>query len=417
MFRRYVQAGIVTAVFIMAGPAAAQEGPGAADGGLAVLRWSDIEGAIDRHPALRLAHSNAERADAAVRAERQMPNPELSASVGRADSLDGRESGVIWGIELAIPLERLGSMHWASRSAGSEAEAARLDADVQRLEVTRQLKTMFMTAVINQELVALAEDSLKRADDLLAVATAREQAGEGRRLDVIRLHTEREKAAGALFQARSVLSETLQNLDRVLGGRLHGQFTVAADWKNLAMPDSPETCVAGLNSQHPSIVAASRRVVAARDAIRAEQAGNIPDFQVGGFYELELDANNYGATLSMTLPIWNHNRGRIEASRAMEQAAQNQMELDELELSRVVTSTYARTERAIDLARRYESSILPDAVAAAGMARELYRSGETGLIDVLDAEQTAIEIHTEMLNAFLDGWTQMTDLGALCGGE
>ena len=381
------------------------------------LSWSDIESAIERHPALKLIEGETAAAEAEIGISRQYPNPELGASIGQGRSLDGSETALIWGIELEIPIDAPGAYLNETEAAQAGYQAAKYDASARRLEILRQLKGLFFRIVIGQELLRVQNESLDQVDRLVQVARLRVDQGEARPMEVARLEIEQEKLQADAFAAGKQLAAFRANLNLWLGGKLPDDFEVESDWRTL--PDIPDLSVVVENARkrHPSLLAAARRIVASEAQTRAERHRLFPEIKLGGFYDRELDAHNYGGMLTIELPLWNWNRGGIAKARADESATRHRRELAEHELISAIQQAQAAASQAIERARRYAESILPKARHTGEALDAMYRVGETNIIDVLDTRRNLIETETDMLAAFNEGWLAYLDLITLMGGD
>jgi len=144
-----------------------------------------------------------------------------------------------------------------------------------------------------------------------------------------------------------------------------------------------------------------------------------PDFAVGPFFSQDKAGDreeNLGATLSVTLPLWNWNQGNIAAAKARRDQADALL----LVARRKVEAEIARRYRAYELNRQQLEEI-PDSVIgnlrdASDLADRQYR---TGAVDV----QLFLGVQREFLNArkirnaaVLEAWNHWLDLGLLTGG-
>lgn len=381
------------------------------------LRWSDIEAAINKHPAMRLAQDEVAVAKAQIGVSRQYPNPEISASLGQGRAFDGSETALIWGIELEIPIDAPGSYLNEKEAAKAGYKAAEYETAARRLEIYRQLKGLFYRIAIGQEQQKVQNESLLQLKRLVEVAGLRVDQGEARPMEVARLEIELEKLQSDVAAEKENLNAIRSNLNLWLGDKLPMDFKVEVTWRDLPEIPQLKSIIHQVLKLHPSLLAAGQRVTASKALTRAERNRLLPDIKLGGFYDREMDAHNYGGMLSIELPLWNWNRGSISKARAEESAARNEQELAQKELIASVQGAHAAANLAIKRARRYAERILPMARKIGEELEAMYRVGEMDIIDVLDSRRSLIETETDMLAAFKDGWLAYLDLVALMGGD
>jgi cobalt-zinc-cadmium efflux system outer membrane protein len=380
------------------------------------LTWSEIEAALERHPALRAAAADITAAEAEIVRRRQIANPEIGMSLGHARGLDGPEQSLIWGIDLQIPIEPRGVYSGGIEAAKAEQRAVRFAAALLRLEVERTLKGLLCRLAIGEESLAVHSRNLDDIDRLIETARRRVEQGEARPVEVTRLGIAREKIAAAREGVRQELAALREALGLWLGRRLPPDVRVVFEWRDLPAVPSLEGLAESASARHPALLVALQQVSAAEAAAKAERHRRAPDLAVGGFYHREPDVHAFGATLGLTLPVWNWNRGGIAKAQAEAVAAGHRRELTRTELLATLHQAHAAARTGADLARRYRDHILPRARQAAQTVQALYQAGETDLLDLLEARRSLNETENELLAAFEEGWLAWLDLITLAGG-
>ena len=139
-----------------------------------VVQWADIEVLLDQHPALLATQSEVDAAKAGIRLSWQYPNPEVGASYGRGEALEGEESAVIWGVEVEIPIDKPGTYINESRASRANWKAAESEAVMARRGVVRQIKAIFFQASIGWERVDSLQRSREQMKQLVETARLRE---------------------------------------------------------------------------------------------------------------------------------------------------------------------------------------------------------------------------------------------------
>ncbi|MCB0334464.1 MAG: TolC family protein, partial [Bdellovibrionales bacterium] len=139
----------------------------------------------------------------------------------------------------------------------------------------------------------------------------------------------------------------------------------------------------------PRLRVQSLHIAVAKRGLDRERAQAIPDLTLSGGYRRfeETDDGAFVAGLSIPLPIFNRNEGRIAQANSEVSASQallqketvaTKAELDSLVQLRAVL----QQERSI-----IETSLLPNSKKGLEQMREAYRLGRVGYLDLVDSQQ------------------------------
>ena len=257
--------------------------------------------------------------------------------------------------------------------------------------------------------------SLARFDDLVRVARVRVDLGESRPMELGRLEIERARLAAELAEANSEAVVQRRLLRLRLGPGLPEEFRAEGDLESLPPLPSLGRAIELAIARNPHITAAHERARAAAARVRAERAAGLPEVSVGVFREEELDSRTWGAALEMSLPLWNRNGGGVARARAAARTADLRSELSANDLEAAVRATHARASNAYAKARSFQDVIRPKARETTAALEKMYQIGEIGVMDVLDARRSRIEIESELLQALFDSRIAALRLLALTG--
>jgi len=381
-----------------------------------ILTWPQIEGAISSHPGFRSSQEDVAAAEGEVRVTKQYPNPDFGVRLGAADPKAGPGREFVWDLELTIPVEWPGKYIYRSEAAGYGVEAAKYEAQAARLEVWRQLRTLYFTVAFDQEKLRLLRETEAELIRLVEAVKVRVDKGEARPVELNRAQSELEEHRIALNAAESEAVAHRQQLSLWLGGKLPGLFTVEVDLESVAEVPGQEEAVQAALAEHPAIKAAKARGRQADSSAVAERHAAVPNLGVGGFYGQELDSTNYGGLITIGLPLWNWNLGGIAKADAEQRRAQARADLKEREIREAVIVAQAKAQAALQAVQRYRDGVLPASEKAFQDMEQLYKMGETGLTDVLDARRVHLRsqnaYRTELINYHLG----MLDLSVWMGG-
>jgi cobalt-zinc-cadmium efflux system outer membrane protein len=119
-----------------------------------------------------------------------------------------------------------------------------------------------------------------------------------------------------------------------------------------------------------------------------------------------------GLGVSFPLPIWNQNKGAIDAARA--QVEQSRLALAKLRAQ--MTGDLVNAQSAYDEAssrfHRYREQIRPQSASARESVRFKFDQGGATLVDLLEAERTDNDVRLATAQAMADTASTAADLAA-----
>ena len=363
-----------------------------------------IERAVEADPGLRAARAGVDAARGGLRQARVRPNPELSAEVenfnGRGDlrGMTGAEST----FSLSQELELAGQRSARIRLADRELHGAELDQVLRGLDLVRDVQGAYYDALAAAELVTIAEERLRTAEELNASVARRVAAARDPVMAGARAEAGVAEARIALTRARAEAATTRARLATYFGGE-DGFTLIAADF---ALPRAQDHEHAALTDASPDVA----RLAAERDrqgaSVRVERslAWQNPTLSFGYRRFEDLDGDGaLVAGVSVPLGVFNRNQGSVARARAEERRAELELEAGRRTLMR----EYAAVERAIaaDAAavQSTEDDVIPQAERALSLAQDGYNRGAFSYLDVLDAQRSlsdARQARVEALRSF-----------------
>lgn len=376
-----------------------------------------VAAALGRNPELvalaaEVRARDAERTQAAL-----PPNPELGVeleNVGRTGGGgDVERSRTTVGI--AQRLELGGQRAKRTELATLDTAVANRDWDVARQDVRARTARAFFATVIAQERAALGERGVTLAQDIAAAVDALVTSGAASPADAA-------KARVALARARADRDQSTRAVAlarRGLAAAWSDTVPAFIEVRGVVALDSPpplERLDARLPSS-PDVARSETRLVRQDAALDLERAARIPDVTVrlAGRRFVDAEANALVAELTVPLPLFDRNAGRILAAEERRGAAAAERDgallRARIELATAYQELAAARARSEDLQR----SVIPDARAALATTRAAFESGRVRSIDVLDAQRTVLELEAERLEAAERYWTARATLERLIG--
>lgn len=377
-----------------------------------------LEVARTHNPSYAVFQANRQAAQAQVTIGRQHPNPEASGSFGVAQSREGRSlSKGEFGLEFSQPLE----LPWKRSARIRAASSLENIVSAQEAEFTSLLRAEVTEAalqvVYHEQALAQARNADLLVQDVLKIVEKRVGLGDVPEVDRIKAQVKALRSAQAVRDAQGGVRTSWLVLD-ALCGRTLPPGSMLED----ILANSPE--IADLNlllsrtlESHPRL----RRLEAERTQkaleISKERAAASPDLTVGGYVHREFDTDGQGLSLGVAIPLWNRNQGAIAAAKAESRRVEAEISVARAEIARDVALAIERYRQAWERLQTYSPAARENARKAVEMERLLYTEGETGLLQLLDAQRVAQEVERTALEAALAAHLARLELGRAAGWE
>jgi cobalt-zinc-cadmium efflux system outer membrane protein len=359
--------------------------------------------------ALAAARLGREETRARGEVARQRPNPELLLEETRDYPRDAAT--------VSLPIERGGKRRAriglaAAQGRGDEAEIARLLAAT-RNQVRRAyfaLAAAQRRAAETVELQALAE----RARD---AASARFTAGDVPRLDALQAELAAAQAAGETDKAAGLLAGARADLNTLLGRPPAGPLDVAAGLDDGRVPP-PDEAVRLAESASTELAALDAGIVQQQAQVELAQAETAHDITAGAAVTHDSPPDfqwGWRASLTLTLPVFNTGRSQVQLEQATLARLKAERDAAAVRIRGEVYAAAAEAETQRRALLRYRDDILPRAAEVERMAEDSYRSGQTGLVALLQSLQSVHDLRLQAVAAGTDYQNALADLERAIG--
>ena len=390
-----------------------------------------VRSGLESNADVAIAAARVEQAEAALReAHATLVAPLVEGDAGAARSRTSKETRTTLGLGLATSFEvdLWGRLRRAERSVRAELLASRRARDTVGLTLAATIaRTYFAVRSLDSQAAASGE-ILGAAEESLALARRRADAGVASILDVYQAGSLRTAAAA---QAKEVARQRAVALHQlaVLAGRL--DLTLPPqDLRALAIPAAPPAGLpSALLERRPDVREAEARLVAATERIGVARASQLPALRLSasaGFESGELDA-----LVSPGSRIWSIGAGLLgpilDGGRYAARTAQAEAQAREAEAAyrkavegafRDVSDALSNVRQAADTEGDLRSRVTV-AREALRLARMRYESGYSAYLEVLDAQRTLNEallgflrnrqaylsFTVDLMNALGGGWS------------
>lgn len=371
-----------------------------APAGVLTLREA-LELALQENPELRAGAASVRAAAARTHQSRALPNPEVELGLSEYDrSGKGFDSAEI-DVTVVQRLELGGKRHWRVRQAEAEGALAGWDETTLRLDVRAETARRHIAVVAAQRRLALAAVTAAVAEGTAAAVVERVQAGKEPPFRTAKAKADLSLARLDQATARQTLGAARAALAAMWGSE-HARFEAAED--RLADDLQTPLDVARLAARLPFVpeLARGEQVVRLREsALAAERSQRIPDVEVfAGVQRFEEDDSHaFALGVALPLPLFDRNEGNIMAARHELDRARYERRAVEIALRADLTAAHALTVEAHGRALTLQNDVVPALTQAFEAAREGYRQGKFGFLDMRDAQSGLAEAQAALIDA------------------
>ncbi len=286
--------------------------------------------------------------------------------------------------------------------------------------------------ISSQRKYANSQQAATEAENFLRLSQKLENGGEVAHADVIKAQLQYQDRQRDLREAQLAMEKSRLDLAVLLFPNFNENFTVVDD-AQLAPPlMSFEEFSQAAETRNPELRAADAALQASRCEVSAAKGEYLPTLTMDYFYGI--DANQfatyapatatqprvrnlgYGATATLSIPIWNWGavHSKVVQADLKRKQAQRELSLAQRKLLAEVHSLYSEAEAA-----RAELELLKTSTELAAEGLRLttlrYQSGEATVLEVVDAQNAL----TQARNGYADGQlryrTALANLQTLTG--
>jgi outer membrane protein, heavy metal efflux system len=353
--------------------------------------------ALENNPAIRQASAAAQKAIGIRQQVGRFPNPEVGYFGSQIGDAQTDQNGgfinqdFVLGHKLALN----------ERVLNQDVQVQLWEVEAQRYRVLTDIRLRFVEALTAQRRLKLTEEFLMVAQEGVRIAQLRKDAMEGSQPEVL--------------QAEIQMNE-------VIVSRQRAQFAFDAAWKELTatagVPDmAPVELIGSLESDvlsrewdamyqnivasSPELRAAYSRIERARANLERQRVQPIPNLQVQlhGGTDLATNSSLMNLQVGMPIPIFNRNRGNINAAYSEYVRATQNVRRLELSLKARLAGVAQEFDSAAVTVQRYETQILPKARDTLTLSEQAYAAGEFNFLQVLIARRTFFETNLQYVQA------------------
>jgi cobalt-zinc-cadmium efflux system outer membrane protein len=351
----------------------------------------------ERSDALRAERLTVDVARADEHTARIVPNPVVSAQLlqtvrGDVDSFNGTQPQIT--LEQPIPIagQRRARMTYAKRRTA----AIRAEVALFHEQAAAEARRAFVRLLARQRAVEVLEAAAGELEQAATIVRGRAASGDRSRYDALRIEVEVRRVAVELEAARAEVEAASRGLAALVG--VAGARPRALG--DLTPEDDEATPSDVLDEDHPAMEVARRSVSAAEAASSVARREAVPMPVIGGGAAFTTRSYASAAYVGLTipLPLFDRNQGRVEAARAEVRVAEARRQSTLVALESELQRAIAVLDMRRQALERFEGGVYASLPELGAMAEAAYRSGTTSILEVVDSLRTRRELEREHLD-------------------
>ncbi|MBN2528016.1 MAG: TolC family protein [Deltaproteobacteria bacterium] len=384
----------------------------AADRDTITVTWEQVAKTVDSHPLLQQQTHREDASLALIEDAQAIPNPSVEISVARGKSDETGDSALEWGAALTIPLDWMATRNMQTQVATSAHQSQLAERELLRRDILRELRRLFWQTVHLQERTRRLGTLYQQTASLSTLIEKRIQNGDARPMELTRIEIEQEKVASELALATMQRDALQIDLALWLGSNTPVRCQASLMFGTTQPP--PQVSATQLET-HPALLRAAKQLAVAQKETRLAQKNRFPEIALTLFAENELDKSAMGAGVEVAIPLWNFNRGAIAHAKAQTAAVAKEATVQRLQLEHQRLRVNAACNASYQMARRFNTRMLPKVTEVAQKVARAYALGEATLLEVLDARRTVLEVEAQLLDAQLQARLDCSEVENMIG--
>ena len=341
--------------------------------------------ALATHPELRYYEAQIDVAQGGKTKAGEIKNPDMMVGVGNwhyRDLSSGYVSdGPTWAVQLTQTFEWPGRLSLRKAIAQKDIELAQLGFAQFRAALAGRVRTISWKLLAAQEQTRAAEEVSKRFQSLAAVLLLRDPAGAAPRLEARIVQANALTLGAEATLARNDLAAARFELNQLLGEKADHPLELRMEDLVLNPPPPLETLLA--EARRKNFALRARFLDVEQQGFHVELAKNErwPSITLQPYMQNQTNPlsasreTQVGIGVSIPLPLWNRNRGAIDAAKAREVQAEVMLTAQMRQLERDVAAQAAHYRIHTEELAKWPADTLESFRKAAAEADEHYRMG------------------------------------------
>lgn len=372
--------------------------------------------------AAAMARIEQARASARSAGASRLPAVEAGAAASRSHTNGSSRDNSQAELSVGYELDLWGGNAATARAAEARFAASVYDLDAVRLVLQSELAASYFRALALKNRLAIAEENLAAAQQLLALVQVLFDNGAATALELAQQRTSVFNIEAELPALRQQLQQTQHALAVLLGRPPQGFRIAGESLSALQLPAVAAGQPATLLERRPDIRRAEAQLQAANADIGAARAALYPSVRlsaasgVSGFLS---GGSTSIATLAASLAQTIFDGGRLQGQVAQSQARRTELAAQYVQ---AVLTSFREVEDSLVAvqANAARAAALTQSAAQAQRAYQLavarYEAGAHDLLNLLDSQRSRLQAQDSLVQAELARYTATVDLFKALGG-
>jgi cobalt-zinc-cadmium efflux system outer membrane protein len=329
------------------------------------------------------------------------PNPQVNVYREQlnAGTLDYQETTY----QVSQSIELLGQPFLRSRSASKSQKAAELQFEYDRLQLIRQVKSLYAEYWQLSQKLEIYNRALEVIQKARSTAKTRQSEGTFSGLQVQRFNVELSRYRKQRDQVQLNLKQTGHRLATYLftGQQLDTNIRTSDSLTVAPIAVQEQALIEYALANRADLMALKQMVGASELQYKVEKRDRLPDLNVNlGYKEQSDGSEGFVIGGSIKLPIFNQNRGNVTITRAQTRSRQTELTLKHQEVRNQVETAYDR----VKLMLQQWKSMQEDGINVSMLeaARTAYQQGRYSLVELLDATHAYVDGQTMIYETIAD---------------
>jgi outer membrane protein, heavy metal efflux system len=372
---------------------------------------------LARNPELRFYEAEIAAAKASVKSAGTWANPEVSATLGH-NSVSGAGDSVAWSVALMQPFEWPGRIPLRKAIANRDVELAELGLQKFKVTLAARIRTLGYALYSAQEKLDVAREAAQRYTELSDVLVQRDPAGLTAQLEV------RTIEAASLGLQREVgkleleLQAALLELNLLRGEPAATPLRVITPLPVLQPAPALSGLLTAAMTNRFELKLLEAELQQRGERLQLAEHERKSGFSVGPMISEERAGGVdriVGIGFSAPLPLWNKNKGNIDAAKARQSQAETALLVQRRETERQVATALSIYQAKLNELAKWRSDSPAKFKESAALADRHYRLGAVPMTTYVELQKQYLEAVNGLLDTRREALEAALQLEVLTG--
>ncbi len=308
------------------------------------------------------------------------------------------------GISQTLPYP--GKLALRSQVASEEAGAAAADVDERRLQLIRDVKTLWWNLFYLDRALEVVARNQTLLGQVVRVAETRYKVGQGQQQDILLAQLELAKLRDATLRLQNMRDNEVTRLNVLLDrpATTPIQLPLTVD-EALPVLTSAAALQQRAGESRPTLAAQQGRIEAARSRVDLARKEYVPEFKVGAVYGVRNGTNPDGSnkadfgsfTFSMSLPLYAGSKQDRAVDQHNAEFLQQKYQLHDQrnQVAAEVQQASTDYQRASEQAQLFKQEIIPQARQTVDAMLAGYQVGKVDFLALLRSQTTLYDYESQ----------------------